>query len=112
MKLDDQNFFFLGKESILKGDIELYGPAHICGNLNGNIKIKDKFKLTIEPTAKVEGTINGHDIDIYGEVHGDVLCEGTLRIFPSSTIHGKINARSLVIKPGAVINITGHTLEK
>ena len=112
MNLDDQNFFFLGKESNLKGDLEIYGPAHICGKLIGNIKIKDKYKLTIEPTGKIEGTLNGHDIDVYGEVNGDILCDGTLRIFPSSNVHGKINANSLVIRPGAVINITGHTIEK
>ena len=109
MQLDNQSFCFFGKNSKIKGDLHLEGPTHISSRIEGHIFIQEDYKLSIEPTGSIEGSLNAFDIDVYGKVHGDITAHGTLRIFPSANISGKISAKSLVIKPGATVNMIGHT---
>lgn len=109
MQLNNQTFCFFGKNSKIKGDLFLDGPTHISSTIEGNIKLVENHKVSIEPTGRVLGTLKGFDIDIYGVVEGDITCDGTLRIFPSAKVAGKISAQSLVIKPGAKVDMIGHT---
>lgn len=109
MQLDDQSFCFFGKKSVIKGDLFLEGPTHISSMIEGNIQVEENFKLSIEPTGAVQGSLTAYDIDIYGKVEGDIISHGTLRIFPSAKVSGKITAKSLVIRPGATVNMIGHT---
>jgi cytoskeletal protein CcmA (bactofilin family) len=111
VSLDERDFVFIGKSSKFKGDLFISGPGHINGVLTGNIKVETENKLIVEPTGHIQGSIQGHDVDIYGRVDGDVITTGVLCIFPSAQITGKINARSMIIKPGAKINMIGHTFE-
>ncbi len=53
MDLRDQNFTFVGIGSVIKGDITLKGPSHICSVIEGDIQIEENFQLTIEPQGKV-----------------------------------------------------------
>ncbi|OIQ17047.1 MAG: hypothetical protein BM556_12590 [Bacteriovorax sp. MedPE-SWde] len=109
MELDNQSFCFFGKNTKINGDLFLEGPSHISSTIEGSITVKENHKLSIEPTGLVKGRLNAYDIDVYGKVDGEIVCHGTLRIFPSATVSGKITAKGLVIQPGASVNMIGHT---
>lgn len=109
MQLGEQTFCFFGKNSTLKGDFELHGQTHINCKVYGHLNVVSEEVLSIGPESYIEGDITAFNIDIYGEVRGDITASNILRIFPSAVVEGKVSAKSLIIKPGAIINMTGHT---
>lgn len=109
MQLDDQTFCFFGKQSVIKGNLYLEGPTHISSKIEGNLEIKVEHKLSVEPTGFIHGTLKGGDIDVFGKVEGDIISSGILTIYPSAQVSGHINAKSLIIRPGAIVNMKGHT---
>lgn len=111
MDLRDQNFTFVGIGSVIKGDIALKGPSHICSVIEGDIQIDENFQLTIEPQGKVEGRIRCGDLNIYGEVSGDITAKGKVKVFATGVVKGQIVAKNINIAPGATVNMQGHTLE-
>lgn len=112
MQLGEQTFCFFGKNSTLRGEFELHGQTHINCRVIGELHVVSEEVLSIGPQSEVEGNINATNIDIYGMVKGDISALGTLRIFPSARVEGKVSAKSLIIKPGAKINMIGHTKEQ
>lgn len=111
MDLRDQNFTFVGIGSVIKGDIVLNGPSHICSIIEGDIKMAEEFQLTIEPQGRIEGRIRCGDLNIYGEVNGDITSQGKVKVYPTGKVKGQIIAKNLNIAPGAIVNMQGHTLE-
>ena len=109
MEINDLDFCFLGKKSTFKGDIYLNGPTHIASNVEGKIIAETNSKISIEPSSIIKGSIDSYDIDIYGKVEGDVNSKGVLRLFPSAIVTGQVSARSLEIRPGAILNATSQT---
>ncbi len=109
MNINEQTFCFLGKDSIIKGELTLSGEVHLSAHVEGDLTLITDHTLSIEPHGKVVGKLNGINIDIYGTVNGDINASGTLRIFPSAKVEGKISAKALIIRPGAIVNMTGHT---
>ncbi len=109
MEIKDLNFCFLGKNSVITGELLLNGPSHIACRVEGNVVIENDSKVQIEPTAYVLGKIECHDIDVYGHVKGNIKSTGTLRLFPSAKVEGEIASKSLIIKPGAMLNVSGKT---
>ena len=41
--------------------------------------------------------------DIYGQLDGNILCSGTIRIFKSGSVLGDATARSIVLKDGGIL---------
>lgn len=107
----DQNFSFLGKGSSLTGRFNLKGPTHLFSYIEGEVKMADDSKLTIEREGKIKGKINCLNIDIHGTFEGIIEAKGKVTIFPSANISGQIIAEQLKIHPGATINFEGHTLQ-
>lgn len=109
MQIGEQTFCFFGKNSTIKGEFNLAGEIHINCQIEGTIKLETEDLLTVGPHAKIQGNIFAENVDIYGNFNGELNVSGKLRIFPSATVTGKISANSLIIKPGAQINMTGHS---
>ncbi len=109
MEIKDLNFCFIGKDSVITGDLQLNGPSHIACRVEGSVTIETDNKIQIEPSAYILGKIDCHDIDVYGHVKGNINSTGTLRLFPSAVVEGEINSHSLIIKPGAIVNAMSAT---
>lgn len=112
LQLEQQIFTFIGQKNHLKGEFYFTGIVKIAGIVEGPIHILEGGSLTIERTGKVEGTINCFDIEIFGTFKGHLESEGKVVIWPSAEISGPVRASSLVIYPGAILNIEGHTNEQ
>jgi cytoskeletal protein CcmA (bactofilin family) len=97
------NFNMLGLNSLFKGEIYLLGDSIITSQIIGNIKVNGIGKLILERGSKVEGKIEGNDIEIFGEVTGEIFASGTVTIRASAVVTGKINVKKLVIYPGAIV---------
>ncbi|MCP4911564.1 MAG: polymer-forming cytoskeletal protein [Oligoflexia bacterium] len=107
--LKDQDYSFFGRGAKLKGEFNLQGVTHIAGQIEGDITMTGKEKVTIEPSALINGTLKCHDIEIFGVFKGELLSTGKITVYPSATLSGKIQAQNISIHPGAVVNMEGKT---
>lgn len=110
--IQNQNFTSIGKSTVLKGLFNFSGNTHLLGNLSGEITVSPPAKLILEISSKTEAIILCHDIEIYGEFYGDIKASGTVIIYPTANVTGKIIAKALEILPGATVNMSGHTEEE
>lgn len=94
----------LGPNTVLSGDIHFTGDAIITASVTGNIKMLSSNKLILERGSRVEGRIEAFDLEIFGEVEGDIISEGSVAIRSSAVVSGSITAKKLVIYPGAIVN--------
>ncbi len=100
-------FNVVGKGTCLRGEIQLAGPTTLAGEVNGVVRGTDKIVLA--RTARVEGEIHAHDVEIHGFFSGEIRCSGTLSLRSGSEVMGVLKATNLVIYPGALVNMEGET---
>lgn len=107
--IENLTYTTIGKSSHLKGTFEFIGPTYLLGKIEGDIHLLEKSKLTIEIGAEINGKVEGHDIEIYGQCVGEIKSTGKVILYPTAIVQGTIIAANLEILPGAVVNINGHT---
>jgi cytoskeletal protein CcmA (bactofilin family) len=89
------------------------GPGlHIKGEINGNedLKLDSKvegfvsiggFRLTIGPSARVDGDIVAREALVSGEVNGDIRACDRIEIMRSASIVGDLTTGKITIEEGA-----------
>lgn len=103
---DFKNFQYnvLGPSTLLTGDIHFSGDAIITAAITGNIKMLNSGKLILERGSLVKGRIEAFDLEVFGEVEGDIISQGSVAIRSSAQVSGSIKAKRLIIYPGAIVN--------
>ena len=107
-----REFSFFGKNCRLSGNFHLSGPIKIQSQIEGEIVHEGNFELTIEPEGVVRANVRCFEAAIYGEFEGKLVARGKVTLFPTAVVTGSIEAASLIIHPGAVLNIKGNTFEQ
>lgn len=105
------NYNILGVKSRIHGDLILSGDAIITSSIEGSIEVIDTGKLILERGSFVKGKITALDLEIFGQVEGDIVCSGLVSIRSSAHVTGTIKSGRLVIYPGAVVEMTAHSQE-
>lgn len=114
--INDQDFRqfhynILGVKSQVIGDLILSGDAVITSSVQGSIEVIDSGKLVLERGSFVKGKIKAIDLEIFGQVEGDIECSGLVSIRSSAHVSGSIKSGRLVIYPGAVVEMTANSQE-
>lgn len=105
-----REFSFFGKGCRMNGYFELHGPVKIQSKIEGEIDHVGADELSIEPEGFVLGDIRCHEAAIYGQFEGKLVAKGKVTLFPTAVVTGAIEAATLVIHPGAILNIKGNTV--
>ncbi len=108
---EEQRFNHFGQGTDIKGELRLSGIIKVSGKIEGNLYIDDNSEFTLDWSGIVEGNIYCYDCAIYGTFHGQIFSKGKVIIHPSAKVSGSIDAKKLVIYPGATVNMEGHTQE-
>jgi len=110
---DFQNFHYniLGAKSKVIGDLVLCGDAIITSHIEGNIIMHEEGRLVLERGSYVKGKINAIDLEIFGQVEGDIECSGLVSIRSSAEVVGSIKSARLVIYPGAIVEMKANSQE-
>ncbi len=96
----DVNFdMIIGKNSLLKGDIESEGSIRIDGKIIGNITALGN--VIVSENALVRGSISCLSVELYGVCHGDVSVKGKLNLHQNASLSGNVIAKSFSTKEGA-----------
>ncbi len=103
------DFSFIGKSTTLKGDFIFSSDTEIAGNIIGNIIVQNNAKLILLHGASVIGKIRAHELLLYGHFNGELTCTGTLTVYPTGNLEGKIEVATFSVFPGAELNIEGST---
>lgn len=99
----------LGQQTQVTGDISFSGDAILTASVEGNIKMLNSAKLLLERGSKVKGSIEAFDLEIFGEVEGNITSSGTVSIRSNAQVTGMVKAKKLIIYPGALVNTESHS---
>jgi cytoskeletal protein CcmA (bactofilin family) len=102
----------LGVKSKVIGNLSLSGDAIIISYVEGSIEVIDSGKLILERGSFVKGKIKAIDLEIFGQVEGEIECSGVVSIRSSAQVTGSIKSARLVIYPGAIVEMTANSQEE
>jgi len=94
--LPDANIPF---DTSFTGDIETKAGVKIDGIIKGNLTAAGN--ITIGSDGRVEGIMTGKDINIAGNVIGNVNSYGVVQMLAGSKLVGDLQAASVIIEQGA-----------
>ncbi len=105
------NYNVLGVKSRIIGDLILSGDAIITSSVEGSIEVVENGKLILERGSFIKGKIKAIDLEIFGQVEGEIECSGLVSIRSSAHVTGSIKSARLVIYPGAIVEMTANSQE-
>lgn len=83
----------------IEGKIEGAGHVRIAGNFKGDISVRGD--LTIEPGAKVTGSVRAEKVTIAGELVGNIESAAHVDLQQSGALTGDLKAGSLSVASGS-----------
>jgi cytoskeletal protein CcmA (bactofilin family) len=92
----------LGPNDSLKGTLRTESAVTIHGEVEGEIFASGD--VVVEASATVVATVEGRNIDIRGQVTGNVKSTKRLSLSGSGTLQGDASAARLVVEDGATLN--------
>lgn len=93
---------FLDKGTSVTGELEFAGTLRIDGNFHGTISTRDV--LIIGEHALVHGDILVGEIEIHGQVFGNIESKRRVEIFSTGRVRGDITTPILVMNAGALLD--------
>ena len=89
----------LSEGVIVEGDIQTPRDIRIDGTLVGTV-----HTLVLGPSSRVTGKVNSPNIDVFGNVEGDIVSTGIVVLRAKSNVKGTISTATMVVEAGAVFN--------
>lgn len=102
MKKTDEICALLGEDTEFNGALRFYGTIRIDGRFAG--EIQGEGTLMIGEKGKLESNIRVSQIDISGEIKGNIVADQKIEIRPSGKVCGDILSPVVVINEGAVFD--------
>lgn len=90
----------IDKSMTINGEISFQGKTRIDGIINGNI---DGEHLILSASGKVTGDITVSSFNCFGTLEGNARAN-IITARKDCTMHGKLEAGSLTVEPGATID--------
>lgn len=90
----------IGKDTLIKGDVESSGDIRVDGKLIGSLKVTGK--VIVGPTGTIEGDVNCKQAEISGLVKGVLKCEELTTLKSTSKVELDMITKQLCIEVGAV----------
>lgn len=92
----------LGANDSLKGTLRTDSGVTIHGNVEGEIFANGD--VVVESSATVVASIEARNVDIRGQVMGNVTSTKRLSLSGSGTLQGDASAARLIVQDGATLN--------
>jgi len=83
----------------IEGKIEGSGHVRLVGQFKGDVHVEGD--LTIEPGAKVTGSVRAGRVVIGGELEGNIDAASSVELLKSGMVNGDLKAGSLTVEPGS-----------
>jgi cytoskeletal protein CcmA (bactofilin family) len=96
------NLNIINAGTTILGDLSSEGDMRIDGTVKGYIS--SKARLVLGPTCRIEGDIKAANVEISGEVNGNIFVSELLTVKATASINGDIVSNKLIIEAGAEFN--------
>ncbi|HEY1162217.1 MAG TPA: polymer-forming cytoskeletal protein [Candidatus Dormibacteraeota bacterium] len=96
------NVVTLGPRDSLNGRLEIHGDLKIHGNVEGELKASGD--VVVEPTATIQASIEGANVNVRGQVNGNVTARKRLTLGGSGRLNGEVKVARLTVEDGATLN--------
>ena len=88
--------------TIIKGEIVSSSDIRIDGTFDG--KVQSNGRVVIGESASVKGDIICENLDLWGEVDGNVYVKDTLSLKQGCTVNGNVHIRRFCVELGSTFN--------
>lgn len=99
---------FFDQGTNLTGELQFSGVVRIDGNFHGSINGGET--LIVGSNAVIHADIRVREIEIHGQVFGNISAEGRAEIYSSGSFRGDIHTSLLVIQPGGILDGHSHMI--
>ena len=96
------NVVSLGPRDILQGRLEIQGDLKIAGNVEGDLKASGD--VTVDSTATIQAAIEGANVNVRGQVTGNVTARRRLTLGGSGRLNGDVKVSRLTVEDGSTLN--------
>lgn len=96
------NVVNLGPRDSLNGRLEIHGDLKIQGNVEGELKASGD--VTVDSTAAIKASIEGSNVNVKGQVTGNVTAKKRLTLGGSGRLNGDVKVARLTVEDGASLN--------
>ena len=96
------NSVTLGPHDSLIGTLRIEGDLRVLGNVEGALHASGE--VVIESSAKVKASVEGTNVNINGNVTGNVIARRKLTLSGSGALHGDLQVAKLAVEDGATLN--------
>jgi cytoskeletal protein CcmA (bactofilin family) len=93
---------FVAEGCRITGDVETPGPVVVCGSVRGDGKIGGALHMAMGSVW--EGEVHAQHGVVAGRISGRLIIAGKLEIGSSAIIRADVEARSIALAKGAVID--------
>jgi cytoskeletal protein CcmA (bactofilin family) len=96
------NVVTLGPRDSLHGRLDIHGDLKIHGTVEGELKASGD--VLVESTATVQASIEGSNVNVRGQVNGNVTARKRLTLGGSGKLNGEVKVSRLTVEDGATLN--------
>jgi len=90
----------IGPTLRIKGELSANEDLIIEGEIEGKIAHQDK-NLTVGKTGRVKADIHAQQVEILGQVEGDIRGDDIVKLAPTAEVHGNIHCARIAMEDGA-----------
>jgi cytoskeletal protein CcmA (bactofilin family) len=90
----------ISEGDVLVGRLAMSGNGQVLGSFDGDVTCAGE--LLVGSDARVRADIEAHDVVIAGQVHGNVVVRGRLKITTTGRLEGDAHVGSLIVQEGGV----------
>lgn len=83
----------------IEGRIEGAGHVRIAGRFKGDVEVEGN--LTIEPGAKVTGSVRAKTVVVGGDLEGNIDAASSVELLKTGVLNGDLKAASLTVAAGS-----------
>ncbi len=95
----------VGPGSKIEGDLHFSGQLRVEGTIIGNIRGEGaETTAVVGPSGRIEGEIHAGEIQIEGEIRGNVHAERRVRLGARARLEGDVTYVALEVNEGASVN--------
>ena len=99
---DSGNSVVLGPRDSLIGSLTIEGELTVRGTVEGELHVSGD--VNIEHAARVEAIVEAADVNVRGNLTGNVTARGRLLLAGSSVLNGDVVVARLAVEDGARLN--------
>ena len=96
------NVVILGPRDSLHGRLDIHGDLKVHGTVEGELKASGD--VLVESTANVQASIEGANVNVRGQVNGNVTARKRLTLGGSGKLNGEVKVSRLTVEDGATLN--------